>query len=97
MSKMNKIISRKKTYDNKTVLVWSDGVITQALGIYYPGRGVQGKLHASYALMIAEEACLFNASEMPDLIRAGRKLGNNITPHLLRVLADANIRDNDRI
>ncbi len=82
------IISRNKTSDNKTLQVWSDGDLTQALGYTLKG----GRLGSvSVASMVAGEACLFDWAEMPSLLKAAKLLvarkGDQLTPGNLRKLA----------
>lgn len=81
------VIVSKRTSDNKPVLVFDDGDITQVTGIYFPGVRVRKDLTLS--LLIAEEACLFEASEMHALIRAANTLAKNgaVLPGELRALA----------
>jgi hypothetical protein len=81
------VIISKRTSDNKPVLVFDDGDITQVTGIYFPGVRVRKDLTLS--LLIAEEACLFEASEMGALIRAANTLAKNgaVQPGELRALA----------
>lgn len=60
------------TSDIKTVIVWSDGDLTGALGQRFPGAKVQKNLALS--LLIADEATLFDAREMGCLIKAANTL-----------------------
>lgn len=83
-----KQITRKLTADGKTVVVYEDGDLTAAMGFYFKGARVQKNV--SLSLLIAEEACLFDASEMGALIRAANivaKKGGNVLPGDVRALA----------
>lgn len=84
---MNAVIVRKSTADNKPVLVFEDGDLTGAMGFYFKGARVQKD--KALSLLIAEEACLFEASEMHALIRAANTLAKNgaVLPGELRALA----------
>lgn len=81
------VIIRKLTADNKPVLVFDDGDLTQITGVYFPGVRVRKDL--SLSLLIAGEACLFDACEMHALIRAANTLAKNgaVLPGELRALA----------
>jgi hypothetical protein len=81
------VIARKLTADGKSVLVYEDGDLTQALGFYF--RGVRVVRDVTRSLLIANEACLFDAREMPHLIRAANKLARKgqLQPGNLRALA----------
>lgn len=75
---MIQVIARDKTADEKTVLLWEDGQITFAMGYAIRGIGAarepwarEADLRAGWAFM--GEACLFEASELPVVIKALRK------------------------
>jgi hypothetical protein len=95
-------IARRKTADNKTVLLWADGLVTLALGYRVRGVGVARDswgqdmdLRAGWAVM--GEVCLFTMDELPKAVKAVRKLfrtwnwaGNAPTPGYVRhVMAKA--------
>lgn len=85
---MSTIISRKRTFDGKPVLVHTDGDLTGALGFYFRGAKVRKDVRLS--LLIADEACVFDASEMGALIRAANtiaKKGGSVLPGDVRALA----------
>jgi len=83
---MNTVIAHRKTADNKSFLVWEDGEVTQALGYFWPGIR---KLPVGLALIVADEVCLYDAAEVPALLKAARKLNKTapFTPGELRALA----------
>lgn len=82
-----KQIVRKLTADGKTVVVYEDGDLTAAMGFYFKGARVQKD--KALSLLIAGEACLFDASEMYALIRAANTLSKKgqVLPGDLRALA----------
>lgn len=86
------IIARKLTADNKSVLVYGDGDLTGPMGFYFRGARVQKDV--SLSLLIAGEACLFDASEMGAVIRAANKLAKKgqVLPGDLRAEACKLIR-----
>lgn len=81
------VIVRKSTADNKPVLVFEDGDLTGAMGFYFKGANV--RKDKALSLLIAGEACLFDASEMGALIRAANTLSKKgqVLPGDLRALA----------
>lgn len=80
------IIKTSKTSDNKTFHVWSDGVVTQALGYFWQGTR---KLPLPAALIVAGEVCLFEADEIPALLKVAKKLARkgSFNPGDLRAAA----------
>jgi len=72
---MAEIIARAETNDGKGVVLWSDGHLTQILGIYIPGigkpRNTELALRAAY--MVLGDASLYNMSEILHLYRAAKK------------------------
>lgn len=75
---MAEIIARAETADGKRIVLWSDGQLTQILGIYIPGigkpRNTELALRAAY--MVLGDASLYTMSEIPRLYRAAKKAGN---------------------
>jgi hypothetical protein len=83
------VVARRTTADSKTFCVWSDGVVTQALGIFWQGTR---KLPLSVAFVVADEVCLFDAAEVPALLKVAKKLarkGRQVLPGELRAAARA--------
>lgn len=73
------IIARGKTYDDKVVLLWSDGSLTWALGSAIKGSpnartaaGIKEAVTAGWLVM--GEVSIFNADEITRLIEAARKV-----------------------
>lgn len=73
-------LARALSADGKSVVLWSDGVVRQALGYDFKGSGM-GRSRSDYeeardieaghlVILVAPE---FNLSDMPDVIRAARK------------------------
>lgn len=84
---MSTIIARRRTADNKTVYVYNDGDLTSAFGLYF--RGASVRKDVALSLLIADEACLFDAGELGVLIRAANDLAKKglVLPGELRALA----------
>lgn len=84
-------ISSKRTADGKTVEVWlnDNGTanVSSSAGISWTGGWIA--LTPADALLVAGEASLFDAAEMPHLIRAAAKLAKRgtILPGELRAAA----------
>lgn len=83
------IVARRKTADGRAVLVWSDGAVTS--GDTRPWTKHRKSFDVPTALLIAAEASLFDAGEMPSLIAAAHTLAprspRGILPGELRALA----------
>jgi hypothetical protein len=74
----NGILARRKTYDDKVVLLWSDGSLTWALGNVIKGSpnartadGIKEALAAGWLVM--GEISIVMSSEVPRLIESARK------------------------
>lgn len=83
------IVKIRDTGDRIRVLAWSDGEVTNAAG-----RGFSRvRLSLTAALMAAEESQLFDADELPHLLRAAARLEreNKLTPGALRSVAATSI------
>lgn len=69
------IIAKAETADGKGLCLWSDGHLTQILGIYIPGvgkpRNVEAALRAGR--MVLGDASLYAMSEILDLYRCAKK------------------------
>jgi len=81
------IILRRNTADGKVVCIWSDGGITQMLGVYFPGTH---KLPLAAALVVADEVCLYDSLEVSTLLKVAKKLarrGRQVLPGELRAAA----------
>jgi hypothetical protein len=84
-------ISSKRTADGKTVEVWvnDNGTanVSSHAGISWTGGWIA--LTPADALLVASEASLFDAAEMPHLIRAAAKLAKRgtVLPGELRAAA----------
>lgn len=81
------IIIRRTTADGVTVCVWNDGDLSGRLGHYF--RGAKVVKDKTRSMLIADEATLFNSSEMGCLIKAANTLAKKgtIVPGELRALA----------
>lgn len=71
------VIARRVTADGKHVLAWDDGTLTWALGYAIRGsanpRTPEGRERARRAAwLVLEDVCLFNADEVPALVKAAR-------------------------
>lgn len=71
------VIARRVTADGKHVLAWDDGTLTWALGYAIRGsaspRTPEGRERARRAAwLVLDDVCLFDADEVPALIRAAR-------------------------
>lgn len=71
-------IGRRRTADGKTVVLWSDGAVTAALGFGLPGIGVpRGAYERGKAVeagwLVLDEACVYDLSEIPALVKAARR------------------------
>jgi hypothetical protein len=78
LKKKDEVIARRKTADDKVVLLWSDGSLTWALG-----NVIKGSAHArtpgqvqearSAGWLVMGEVELYDADEVPRLIEVARK------------------------
>ena len=71
------VIARRVTADGKHVLAWDDGTLTWALGYAIRGsahpRTPEARERARQAArLVLEDVCLFDADEVPALIKAAR-------------------------
>jgi hypothetical protein len=73
------VLARGKTYDDKVVLLWSDGSLTWALGNVIKGSpnartaaGIQEAVAAGWLVM--GEVSIYNADEITRLIEVARKV-----------------------
>ena len=69
---------KRTTSDGKTVVGWSDGLITYAIGVGIPGvsarrSGVECALDIRAGWVVAGEVCVHTAAEMPAVIARARK------------------------
>lgn len=64
-------VKRTATFDSKTVIVWDNGTVTDALGRTWTNHRA---LSVGEALMVADVATLFDAAEMPAIVAAAHKL-----------------------
>lgn len=64
-------VKHSATYDNKTVIVWDNGDVTDAIGRTWTNHRA---LSVGEALVIADVATLFDAAEMPVIVAAAHKL-----------------------
>lgn len=84
---MPETIATRTTWDGRTITVEDDGNLY--LGHRTPTR--HRPLDVPTALLVAGEAALFDAAELPSLIEAAhrlrRKTGRNVLPGALRALA----------
>lgn len=77
------VVARRQTIDGKTVLFWSDGVVTFAMG--YGIRGV-GKSRSRWDRgcdrlansWLSEMVCLLESEELGPAVRAARKLARKV-------------------
>lgn len=74
----SEIIARRRTYDGRTVLLWSDGALTSGMGGYVRG----GRLEVGVAWLVADEAALFTWEELPGLVKAAKRLAKRGRPFL---------------
>lgn len=71
-------IARRATADGKHVLAWSDGQMTWALGCAIKGsprprNADQQRRALAAAQLVLDDVCLFDAAEVPALIKAARQ------------------------
>ena len=75
-------VSQYKTYDGVSVILWSDGDLTDRLG-----RGIS-RVHLPFwaAAVVAHEVAIFDWEELPLLIKNAKKLSKNgtLSPATLR-------------
>jgi|JI10StandDraft_1071094.scaffolds.fasta_scaffold06004_36 hypothetical protein len=91
------VLAKRRTHDNKTILLWADGQITQSFGIWLPGiaprKHTTGKLPLADAWVVMDEVCLWDMSEVAFLIKAARVIRSGtihkipLSPGTLRSLA----------
>jgi hypothetical protein len=67
----HEIIARRTTHDGKPVQFWSDGAIT--VGPETGNEYVAKKVDKDILWAIAGDVALYNARELPRLVKAGRK------------------------
>ena len=82
---MSTIIRTRHTFDGIRINVWSDGDIADGAGRVFSNV----RLSVPDALLVAEEATLATASELPKLMRTASKLARQgeLTPGNLRARA----------
>lgn len=88
------ILRIRTTYDQVRVVVWNDGELTDGAG-----RGFcRARLSLTAAIMAAEEAQLFDAAELPVLLRAAARLEKEgkLNPGALRTAATTEIEKQRR-
>lgn len=71
-------IRRARTADNQTLILWSDGQITRALGLTIKGIGTPRNTRAALkaASMVMGDAELYDMSEIAELFKCARKAKN---------------------
>lgn len=88
MENAPEIIARRSTFDGKIVAVYSDGDIADGAGVTFTRHR---PLDVATALLVADEAALFDARELPALITAAHRLvprsPRGVLPGDLRALA----------
>ncbi|MCH8517911.1 MAG: hypothetical protein LAT68_16535 [Cyclobacteriaceae bacterium] len=68
------VIARRQTYDGREVNLWSDGDLTQLLGIRIPGLGMPRSDASRRANMeVIKNVCLYNLNEIPAKVKELRK------------------------
>lgn len=69
------VIAERRTFDGIRVCGWSDGEVTFGLGIYPQGiRRRRTRVYAEQIRdLVLEEVSLYDAAEVPALIRAARE------------------------
>lgn len=74
------IVARRRTADDVQVLIWSDGAVTGVLGRALPGVSLPRRrspadtaLAVRAAWLVAGDVEVYDASEVPALVRAARK------------------------
>jgi hypothetical protein len=74
----NEVVSTRKTFDGRTVELWSDGAMTFGNGQWVPGAGAArtdaaraANLRAGFAVM--GNVCVLLASEVGAAVKAARK------------------------
>jgi hypothetical protein len=95
MSKAN-VIARRRTYDNKLILLWSDGDITNG----HVGALLSRRVPADAAWLVMGEVCLYDLKEVKAMIQIARKAINQrrVTPleHLRNRMAGRKLQNVDR-
>lgn len=71
------VIARRKTFDGKTICLWSDGLVTRALGHSIRGIGAARtdeakELNLRAGWLALGEVCLYEADEVATLIKVAR-------------------------
>ena len=67
------IIARRKTFDDKLVLGWSDGAVTFGLGLFPRGVGrLRSSAQLRYQALVLDLCGLYDAAELGALIHAAR-------------------------
>ena len=68
------VIARRTTCDGRTVCLWSDGDLTQILGIRIPGLGKpRGENSRQANRAIIDDVCLYDLNEIPAKVKQLRK------------------------
>lgn len=72
------IIARRSTIDGKHVLLWSDGLVTWAMGYRITGVGAarsdfECSLDLEAGWLVMGEACVYESAEIARLVKAARK------------------------
>lgn len=68
------VIARRTTFDGREVCLWSDGDLTQLLGIRIPGLGMPRSENSRRAnRAVIDDVCLYNLSEIPTKVKQLRK------------------------
>ena len=88
MARAHEVVRRGKTRDGVEVVAWDDGMITGRNGEGLPGvgapRGGPNRRELA-ALLVLDDACLYDWDELPRLIRAARRAAeqDREPPHAL--------------
>ena len=69
MSNKPEVIARRRTYDDKLILLWSDGDITQG----YVGALVSRRVPMDAAWLVMGEICLYDLAEAKRLVQVARQ------------------------
>lgn len=75
-------IAKSRTADNKTLLLWEDGLVTFGFGFRITGIGASKNPDAKAANLAAGwwlmgDACLYDAAEAANIIKVARKLARS--------------------
>lgn len=71
-------IARRRTSDGKTIMFWSDGLVTRAMGFGIKGIGAARSAYETAknveaAWLVADEVELYDVDEVAALVKAARR------------------------